>query len=194
MKVRTATRGIGYLLGTLWLCAFSTAQAETISVTYTLNGTASGDPTNPPLITSARGSLSPLGSMTWQDLSFPNLTTGTNRGTFTATFAQGDTLVGNLYEQFDLSFPLDAAPLTQVIEVTGGTGAFLWYNGTLTGSGTVNLLTGTFSASGSGRLNTTPEPSSVALLPIGFLCLVAYRRRGQRSHKNPRAIKQTTER
>jgi len=127
------------------------------------------------VITSATGSLAPLGSITWTGLQFPNLATGEDNGTFTITFPNTDTLVGNLHNQRDLSSPPNASGLTQILNVTGGTGAFVWYNGTLTGGGTINLVGRTFSTAGSGTLNTTPEPGSIALLALGLLCLVAYR-------------------
>ncbi len=76
-----------------------------------------------------------------------------------------------------ISRPLPMPCLSpQVLDVTGGTGAFIWYNGTLTGNGVLNLLARQESTSGSGTLNTTPEPSAISLLPIGLLCLVAYRK------------------
>ena len=174
MNIRTgALRGVGWLF--FMLCAVVTAPAATISVSYTYNVTATGDPTNPPLIGIGTGSILPLGTMTWRDMAFPNLSTGAVTGTFTATFANG-TLFGNLFEQADLSAPPTAVPLTQTLEVTGGTGAFLWYNGTLTGSGTSNFVINLGSNSGTGTLNTTPEPGSIALFPMGLMCLVAYRR------------------
>jgi hypothetical protein len=174
MNVRTALKSAGCMFFTL--CAVVTASAATIDVTYALTVTASGDPTNPPLIGNGTGSVVPLGSVTWMDMGFPNLATGALTGTFTMTFADG-TLFGNLLEQLDLSAPPNAIPVTQTIDVTGGTGAFLWYNGRLTGAGTLNMVTpGPFSPSGSGTLNTTPEPEATALLPIGLLCLVVYRK------------------
>lgn len=190
MNIRTAAlKGAGCVFS--MLCAVVTAPAATISVTYALTGTGSGDPTNPPLIGNATGSLLPLGNITWTDMGFPNLSTGALTGTFTMTFANGDTLAGNLHEQLDLSSPPAAVPFTQIIDVTGGTGTFLWYNGTLTGSGTANLVAGTFSTSGSGTLNTTPEPGSVALLAIGLMYLIAYPRWRQRDGKNQFAIEKT---
>jgi len=158
------------------LCAVVTAPAATISVTYTYNVTATGDPTNPPLIGNGTGSILPLGAMTWRDMAFVNLATGAVTGTFTATFANGS-LFGNLFEQADLSAPPTAVPITQTLEVTGGTGAFLWYNGRLTGGGIANLVSGEPSTNtGAGTLNTTPEPESLVFLPIGLMCLVAYRK------------------
>jgi hypothetical protein len=177
MDLRTFLRAVGCAFGVLCFCAAMTAQAAIINVTYAFRGTGSGDPTNPPIIGSGIGSLSPPGSITWTGLNYINLTTGENNGTFTMTFANGDTLVGTLQEQDDLSSP-PTVPFTQILNVTGGTGAFLWYNGTLTGGGTIDLGAGTFSTAGSGTLNTTPEPGSVVLLLIGLVCLVAYPKRG----------------
>jgi hypothetical protein len=151
-------------------------------VTYTVNGTGTGDPANPPLIGSGTGLLTPpdlLGNMTWADVGFPDLTTGALQGTFRMTFADGDTLVGILQEQVNFA----AAPnpdFTQILTVTGGTGALREYNGTLTGSGLLHLADGTFSVSGAGTLNTTPEPGSVALLLTGLLLLALPKRGGER--------------
>jgi hypothetical protein len=77
-------------------CAAITAQAEIINVTYSLTGSGSGDPLNPPLIGTATGSLLPLGSVTWSDMIFPDLAAGVGDGTFKMTFADGDTLFGLL--------------------------------------------------------------------------------------------------
>ena len=162
----------------LSFCAAITAQAATINVTYAYSGTASGDPMNPPLIGNGTGSVNPLGSMTWMDIiTSPNLATGEADGTFTMTFSTGDMLVGTLHEQLDLS-SAPIVPFTQILTVTSGTGAYRWYHGTLTGEGTVNLAGFTFSASGTGTLNTVPEPESVVLLGTGLACLLAYRKWG----------------
>jgi hypothetical protein len=158
------------------LCAVVTAQAATINATYSYSVTATGDPTSGPLMGNGNGSIIPLGAMTWRDVANVNLVTGAVNGTFTATFANG-TLFGDLLEQADLSAPPTAVPIAQTLVVTGGTGAFLWYNGRLTGGGIANLASGEPSTNtGSGTLNTTPEPGAVALLPMGLLCLIAYRK------------------
>jgi hypothetical protein len=128
------------------------------------------------VIGNGTGSVDPLGSMTWKGVNFPNLATGNNDGTFTMTFSNGDALVGTLHEHDDFSSP-PIVPFTQILNVTGGTGAFLWYHGTLTGGGTLNLAGPSFSTSGAGTLDTTPEPESVVLLGIGLACLLAYRKR-----------------
>jgi len=167
-------------IAVLALCAVVTASAATINATYTYSVTATGDPTSGPLIGNGTGSILPLGKMTWRDMADVNLMTGAVTGTFTATFANG-ILFGNLFEQADLSAPPTAVPITQILEVTGGTGAFLWYNGRLAGGGIANLVSGDPSTStGVGTLNTTPEPGSMALLPLGLLSLYFVRRRVRR--------------
>lgn len=182
MDLRRCLGTLGCALATLCLGAGLSAQAATINATYASTVFATGDAANSPLIGSGSGSVPPLGNMTWSDRAFPNLTTGAVEGTFTMTFANGSTLFGNLQEQIDFTAPPDAAPITQTLNITGGTGAFLWYNGTLTGSGIADLVGDTgVSISGAGTLNTAPEPGSVALLAMGLLCLTAYCKRALRS-------------
>ena len=160
----------------LSFCGAITAHAGPISVTYSLSGSGGGDPLNPPLIGNATGSLSPLGNVTWSDMVFPDFAAGTGDGTFKMTFTDGDTLFGNLHYVPDFSqFPI--APITQFLTVTGGTGALLYYHGTLTGVELSNALDGTFTSSGSGTLETTSEPESIVLLATGLASLVAYRKR-----------------
>jgi hypothetical protein len=160
----------------LCFCAAITAQAEIINVTYSLTGAGGGDPLNPPLLGNASGSLLPLGSVIWSDEVFPNLSTGVGVGTFQMTFTDGDTLFGTLVYVPDFSqFPI--APVTQALTVTGGTGALLLYHGTLNGIELSNQLDGTFTSSGSGTLDTTPEPESIVLLGTGLAGLLAYRKR-----------------
>ncbi|HEY1994482.1 MAG TPA: PEP-CTERM sorting domain-containing protein [Edaphobacter sp.] len=156
--------------------AATVAPAATINVTYALSGSGGGDPTMPPLLGSATGSLLPLGNITWSDMVFPNLATGVGDGTFTMTFTDGDMLFGTLHYVGDFSmFPI--VPFTQLLTVTGGTGALLYYHGTLTGLELSNQLDGTFTSSGGGALDTTPEPESVVLFGTGLLCLLACRKR-----------------
>jgi hypothetical protein len=160
----------------LSFCAAIPTHAATINVTYALSGSGGGDPLNPPLIGNATGSLTPLGSVIWGDMIFPDLSTGSGDGTFKMTFTDGDTLFGTLHVQGDFStFPI--VPFTQLLTVTGGTGEFLLYHGTLTGLELSNQLDGTFTSSGGGTLETTPEPGSVVLFGTGLLCLLAYQKR-----------------
>jgi len=160
----------------LSFCAAISAHAATINVTYTLTGSGEGDPLNPPLLGNATGSLTPLGSVTWNDMIFPDLSTGSGDGTFKMTFTDGDTLFGTLHVQGDFStFPI--VPFTQLLTVTGGTGALLLYHGTLTGLELSNQNNGTFTSSGVGTLETTPEPEPVVLFGTGLLCLLVYQKR-----------------
>ena len=92
------------------------------------------------------------------------------------TFTDGDTLFGTAHYQGDFSF-FPIVPFTQLLTVTGGTGALLDYHGTLTGLELSNQLNGTFTSSGAGTLDTVPEPESIALLGTGLACLLAYRKR-----------------
>jgi hypothetical protein len=160
----------------LSFCAAITAHAATINVTYSLTGSSGGDPLNPPLTGTATGSLLPLGSVTWSDVIFPNLATAAGDGTFKMTFTDGDTLFGTLHTQGDFSF-FPFVPFTQLLTVTGGTGAFTLYHGTLTGLEISNRLDGSFTSSGGGTLETTPEPESFVLLGTGLASLLAYRKR-----------------
>jgi hypothetical protein len=160
----------------LSFCAAITAQAEIINVAYSLTGSGGGDPLNPPLIGNATGSLVPLGNVAWSDMIFPDLSTGSGDGTFKMTFTDGDTLFGTLHVQGDFSF-FPIVPFTQLLTVTGGTGALLYYHGTLTGLELSNQLDGTFTSSGAGTLDTVPEPESMVLLGTGLASLLAYRKR-----------------
>jgi len=156
----------------LTFCAVTAAPAATINVTYSLSGSGGGDPLNPPLLGNATGSLTPLGSVTWNDMIFPDLSTGSGDGTFKMTFTDGDTLFGTLHVQGDFStFPI--VPFTQLLTVEGGTGALLLYHGTLTGLELSNQNNGTFTSSGAGTLETTPEPESVVLFGTGLAALAA---------------------
>jgi PEP-CTERM motif len=66
---------------------------------------------------------------------------------------------------------------TQLLTVTGGTGALLYYHGTLTGLELADQTNGTFTSSGVGTLDTVPEPESIILLGTGLTSLLAYRKR-----------------
>ena len=175
MKSRIFLPAVACVLA-LSFCTPITSQANTINVTYSLSGAGSGDPLNPPLIGNATGSFLPFGSVIWTDMIFPDLATGSGDGTFTMTFTDGDTLFGTAHYQGDFStFPI--VPFTQLLTVTGGTGALLQYHGTLTGLEISNQNDGTFTSSGSGTLESTPEPGSVVLLGTGLASLLAYRKR-----------------
>jgi hypothetical protein len=175
VKLRNFLSAVACALALSFFTA-ATADADLINVTYSLTGSGGGDPLNPPLIGNATGSLLPLGSVTWSDMVFPDLAAGTGTGTFNMTFNDGDTLFGTLLYVPDFSqFPI--VPITQDLAVTGGTGALLYYHGTLTGVELSSQLDGTFTSSGAGTLDTVPEPGSVVLLATGLASLIAYRKR-----------------
>lgn len=177
MNSRTLLSATACVLALSFFAA-PTAQANTINVTYSLSGSGGGDPLNPPLLGNATGSLTPLGSVIWSDMIFPNLATKADDGTFKMTFTDGDTLFGTLHYQGDFStFPI--VPFTQLLTVTGGTGAFLLYHGTLTGLEISNQTNGTFTSSGAGTLDTVPEPESLILFGTGLASLLAYRKRAR---------------
>ena len=107
----------------------------------------------------------------------------TGDGTFKMTFTDGDTLFGTFQTQGEPSSP-PILTNSQSLTVTGGTGALLYYHGTLTGIEIVNLsnaaTTGaTISASGAGTLDTVPEPESLVLLGTGLASLLAYQTRAR---------------
>jgi hypothetical protein len=172
---RTLLSAAAFVLA-LSFCAAPIAQANIIDVTYSLSGSGGGDPLNPPLLGNATGTLTPLGSVIWSDMIFPDLFTGSGDGTFKMTLTDGDTLFGTLHVQGDFSsFPI--VPFTQLLTVTGSTGEFLLYHGTLTGLEISNQLDGSFTSSGGGTLETTPEPESIVLFGTGLASLLAYRKR-----------------
>ncbi|HEX4770211.1 MAG TPA: hypothetical protein VH351_05235 [Bryobacteraceae bacterium] len=179
MDLRFCLRTVGCAFATLCFCEGVSAQAAIISATYTLNAPESdrGDA----LVFTGSGSVDPLGSMAWSEREFNFVSTISSNGdsivafdgTFAMTFANG-TLFGSLHGTAE-SFVVGIFSLDEGQKVTGGTGAFVGYNGTLTGTGVAEG--GGEQLSGFGTLNTTPEPAPVALLAIGFLCLAAYRMR-----------------
>jgi hypothetical protein len=166
---------ISSALFSLMLVALSSA--ATIDVTMSKTQLPpTQDPVTGAGLGSGSGTLAPLGVMSWSDRGFLDSTGTAFNGTFTMTFANG-TLFGNLGETIDRSGGLTAILIDQRMDVTGGTGAFLWYNGLITANGTINAITNVPALfSGAGTLNTAPEPAGIALLPIGLLCLVAYRK------------------
>jgi hypothetical protein len=111
---------------------------------------------------------------------FPDLAAGVGDGTFKMTFADGDTRFGIAHYVPDFSvFPI--VPITQLLTVTGGTGAFLDYHGILTGLELSDQTNGTFTSSGAGTLDTVPEPDSIVLLGTGLASL-HYRATPRRPH------------
>ena len=171
--------------------AIVSAQAGTISISYNL----SGGPTGPPVVSGTTLILDGLftGSIlsgdpvlnaawnpvTYSDHSVADLTTGLLNGSITITFANGDTLFGNVFE--DVSAVVASGgtgPFTQSFTFTGGTGEFAGASGSTSGGGiATNAVT---TVSGSGILTAAgvnaPEPDSVALFLGGLVAIVIKRR------------------
>ena len=181
MKLRT-------LNGSLILICFAiaSAQAGTIGISYTL----SGGPTGPPVVSGTNLILDGLftGSVlsgnptlnaawnpvTYTDHSVADLTTGLLNGTFTITFANGDALFGNVFEDVSaLVASGGTGPFTQTFAFTGGTGEFAGAFGSTSGGG-IAANTGS-TVSGSGLLTAagvnSPEPGSLALLFAGLAAI-----------------------
>jgi hypothetical protein len=166
------------------------AQAGTIGITYSFAGGLAGPPTlNGTMLTLhglSNGSIlsgNPSLNALWnpvavQDQLVVDTTTGLGNGTFSMTFANGDMLSGNLFENVSGVLPTNAGPFTQTYTFTGGTGMFAGASGSLSGAGLVGP-TGSLS-SGSGSLSaagvSAPEPSSIALIFGGLLAMAASRK------------------
>jgi hypothetical protein len=155
-------------------------KADSIAVTYSFAGATTGAPvvtfpilTVDGLATGSVLSSNPSLNTVWNPVTFNtvnvvDLTTGLNNGTFSMTFADGDTLFGNLFEDDSALGPTNTGPFTQTLTFTGGTGEFLDATGSVSGGGDITS-TG-FTTSGSGTINTVPEPASGTLL-LGGLAL-----------------------
>jgi hypothetical protein len=167
------------------------AQAATIGIAYSNAGDLTGDPVqNGNILTLdalANGSVisgNPALNAIWNPVTFHthdmlDVTTGLDQGVFTMTFANGDTLSGNIAE-------VDSADLlannigafTQTLTFTGGTGEFVGASGSTSGGGLVG--DNGFTTSGSGTLTaagvSAPEPASVALILGGLVVMVARRK------------------
>jgi hypothetical protein len=166
------------------------AQADTIGITYSF----AGAPSAPPVLTGtiltldglANGSIlsgNPGLNAIWNPVTFHthnvvDVTTGQNNGSFSMTFANSDTLSGNLFEDDSAVLATNTGPFTQTLTFTGGTGEFAGTTGSVSGGGFIGT-TG-FTTSGSGALTaagvSAPEPASVALIFGGLLVMVASRK------------------
>jgi hypothetical protein len=164
------------------------AQAAMIGIAYSF----AGAPTAPPVLIGtiltlnghATGSVlsgNPSLNAIWNPVTFNthdvvDITTGLNNGSFSMTFANGDTLAGNLFEDDSAVVATNTGPFTQTLTFTGGTGEFAGATGSVSGGGLVGS-TG-FTASGRGTVNAPaiPEPASVVLIFGGLLVMVASRK------------------
>ena len=166
------------------LSASSNVSANAIGITYSLTGVGtvqSATDTTLTLVAQAGGSVlsgdpglnAAWNPVTYSDQSVLDLTTGLLKGNFSMTFANGDALLGHIFE--DDSAVTDTGPFTQTLTFTGGTGEFAGATGSVSGNGFIG--TTTFTVSGSGTVNApaVPEPASAALLLGGLALLIAKR-------------------
>jgi hypothetical protein len=166
------------------------AQADLIPVTYSLTGVGivqSATDTTLTLTAQASGSVlsgdpgfnAAWNPVTYSDEAVLDLNTGLLNGSFTFTFADGQTLTGSVFEDNTaiLASPTQTGPFTQTLTFTGGTGEFAGATGSLSGQGFVGATGFTVSGSGTIRTAAVPEPSSILLLLSGFTLIMAGARR-----------------
>ncbi len=164
-----------------------TARADTIAITYSFAGHTLGAPviTGTTLTVDGAASGSVLSgnsalNTAWNPVTFNthnvvDLTNGLNNGSFSMTFANGDTLFGGLFENDSAVLATNTGPFTQTLTFKGGTGDFAGATGSVSGGGLIGT-TG-FTTSGSGTLDApaVPEPASTALLLSGLAFLIVRR-------------------
>ena len=161
------------------------AQAATIGISYSFTG----GPTGPPVVSGTTLTLDGLDTgsilssnlglnavwnpVTFRDHSVVDLTTGLLNGSFSITFANGNMLSGNLFEDVSAVVATGMGPFSQKLTFTGGTGMFAGASGSTSGSG---VASATGFSSGSGTLTApgipAPEPASAALILGGLLAIV----------------------
>jgi hypothetical protein len=167
-------------------CGMGTqANAATIAVTFSFTGEPVGVPvisdtteTVDHLSTGSILSDNPSLNATWNPFTLLShdvidFTAGTLNGASTITFADGSTLFGHQF--VDFNDPLFPETLTFI----GGTGRFAGATGLFSGESVV-FDTGGFAVSGRGTINApaiAPEPASIALAGLGLAVIAGCRRR-----------------
>lgn len=184
------------IFGMVLLTALAAASAEAGSIAITCNlagtGTVVGStPTTLMLNAQATDSVlssDPALNAAWNPISYSDqsvleLTTNLLNGSFTMGFADGDTLVGTVFEDDTAvnNSPSQTGPFPQTLTFIGGTGAFAGASGSVSGTGYLGAIN--FTVTGNGNLNTSavPEPTSAPFLLAGLVSLgVSYRLKRQK--------------
>lgn len=165
------------------------ASAASIAVTYSFDGGPVGPEvpigtilTVDHFSTGSVLSANPSPNAIWNPVTYLShdvidLTTGLLNGAFIMTFADGNTLSGNLFVDLSEAFANGVGPTPQTFTFTGGTGEFTGATGSFSGTG--HLVGNGFTISGSGTINApaVPEPASAALLLLGGLAVILMARR-----------------
>lgn len=169
------------------------AKADSIAITYSLTGmgtVVSSTPTTLTLVGQFSGSVlsgdpglnAAWNPVSYSDRSVADLNTGLLNGTFSVVFANGDMLLGNVFENVSaiIASPTGTGPFTQTLTFTAGTGEFADATGSASGDGFVGTTVSTVSGSGSINAPAVPEPASATLLLGGLALLIG---RGGWRHK-----------
>ena len=111
----------------------------------------------------------------------PPLPTSYSNGIFSFDFGAGDLLTGTYDGVLSASGTAGVFDNLESYIVTGGTGRFANFAGSLTGTGTVTFAPGSLPASQqsiTGNIGAVPEPTTWAMMLIGFGAIgVSFRRR-----------------
>jgi len=161
------------------------ARASNIPISYSFTGTGTevdSSATTLTLDASASGSFlshdlaldASWNPITYTDRSVLDFTTNLLNGSFTISFADGDTLFGHVFEDQSVvdASPTQTGPFPQTLTITGGTGAFALASGSLSGEGFLGTSNFTVSGSGSIDVATAPEPASALLLCSSLVLLI----------------------